>query len=189
MTFYDIICQVSAKEIHKTLVSMCNKTDTDWPLDKYVEYHLLAYFQLLEMEPTKTDMIIDVLWFDATEDDIEIYGDTAQEECAGYSVSGYDPNDSFDDFSYLGKSEPGVKNHFAIEFCDWHEWLGMKLSITSLMLPYAVIIGECLWEMTFMGNTVETVREESKCLLDKCRECMAKFNSEECEFLPIDNLD
>ncbi|KKL97167.1 hypothetical protein LCGC14_1837140, partial [marine sediment metagenome] len=53
------------------------------------------------------------------------------------------------------------KQCWAIEFTDWNEWLGMKITLKS-MQEYTLldIVCHALWEMTFCGYSQKKIKKE-----------------------------
>ena len=77
-----------------------------------------------------------------------------------------------------GKDEKG--ECWGIEFTDWNEWLGMKISLKS-MREYNLIDIVChaLWEMTFCGYSQKKIKEESDELKKRIDENIKKEDEDE----------
>jgi len=64
------------------------------------------------------------------------------------------------------------KEHYALDFTPWEEWLGMMIDERTLM-DYKTenIIVDCIWEMTFHGWTQGKVKKGLDRLLRISKEC------------------
>lgn len=101
-------------------------------LDAYERVYQTLYYSYT---PIETDL--QIVFEDVTDNEFGDYID----------VSGFVSSDTED--------------KYAIEFRPWPEWLGMEISMeTQAKYSELNIVVHCLWEMTYMGYSEVSIKEQ-----------------------------
>jgi Family of unknown function (DUF6557) len=88
-----------------------------------------------------------------------------------------DPDGPYYDVSGVETAESGSEERttWALDFVDWSDWLDMQIEPVTLSNYRPIeIVAHCLWEMTFMGFSVEEIRTKRAALERRVDEIRAQ---------------
>lgn len=119
-----------------------------------IDAYDLVYEELIRQSPKFSAMRIVVEEQPGLDDEAHI------------DVSGRDGTlqKELDEFQYCNEAPDSAfansEVSYAIEFCPWAEWLGMKIDPKSLgAFGEEAIIAHCIWEMTFVDFDETSIQE------------------------------
>lgn len=162
MRLFELIKKVNVEDVEKRMVEIY--PDEKDAVDGGVYENIINL--LLEKTPLESDMSI-------------VLEKVKDKDFKGNPVS-------YISVSGLSKKDNDCEaEKWAIEFCDWAEWLGMDIESNTLIEYSEIdIVVHCLNEMTFNGYTEER-QEEVKSELEKR---VSEINNGECVTIPLEEV-
>ncbi len=157
MKFKELVDKFSDEELVNKVVEL------------YPDSNPKAYYHMLnilrDIEPRKSNMFIEVYYYEPTQEAIEKLDDEAY-----HSVHGLENDDI---------------TSWALEYTPWEEWLAMEIHEKTIINYTEIdIIGHCLWEMTFMGYDTETIQGQ----LDEINKRVEEVRNGEVELIPWEEV-
>lgn len=118
-----------------------------------------AYAQIPSLQPTETTMQIY----------LEADSDPNSAGKAGVNVFGKDGS-FFEQEGHISADEQ-IEACFNLSYMHWEEWLGMEISPDAMdRFTPAEVVAHCLWEMTYLGFSIEVIRRRRADLDEQIKE-------------------
>jgi len=157
MKFKELVDKFNDKELVDKVVELYPDSNPD------AYYYMLS--KLRDIEQTKSNMFIEVYYYEPTQEFIEKFDDEPY-----HSVHGLEKDNI---------------TSWGLEYSHWGEWLAMEIHEKTIINYTEIdIVGHCLWEMTFHGYDTETVQEQ----LDEINDRVEKIKNGEVELIPWEEI-